>query len=158
MPFGPYKDFDACVRANQDKGSPQGYCASIHKKVTGEWPGEVKKMDPELLKAWDEEYIQNAKGPMADWHYRKDPSGKIVFEPKKKDQFETYALEPGTIQKAIQFVAKGNQSYGLCTRCRTYHKAGSKIYNDHKEHLAQGHDQSTFPRGQNRNWALRKPS
>lgn len=141
MPFGPYKDFDACVRANQDKGSPQGYCASIHKKVTGEWPGEVKKMDPEILAKWDQ-------GDANMWGGKRPDFGA----PQEKK------LKPGTIKKAFQFVIKGNQSYGLCARCRTYHKAGSKIYNEHKEHLAQGHDQSTFPRGQNRNWALRKPS
>lgn len=151
MPFGPYKDFDACVRANQDKGSPQGYCASIHKKVTGEWPGEVKKMDPELLKSWDQEFIQGAE--QEEW-WRPN----LDAQTKRNKEKAQAKLKPGTIKKAFQFVIKGNQSYGLCTRCRTYHKAGSKIYNDHKEHLAQGHDQSTFPRGQNRNWALRKPS
>jgi bacillopeptidase F (M6 metalloprotease family) len=79
MPFGPYKDFDACVGDNKDKSSPEGYCASIHKKVTGEWPGEVKKASPELLKAWDEEFIHSV------------------------------GLKPGTLSKAIQFVIKGKQ-------------------------------------------------
>lgn len=38
MPFGKYKDFDACVRDNSDKSSPGGYCAALHKKITGKWP------------------------------------------------------------------------------------------------------------------------
>lgn len=42
MPFGKYKDFAACVRANQDKKSPEGYCASIEKKITGQWPGQMR--------------------------------------------------------------------------------------------------------------------
>ena len=44
MPIGEYKDFKSCVEANQDKDSPEGYCASIEKKITGEWPG-VKKAE-----------------------------------------------------------------------------------------------------------------
>ena len=40
MPFGKYKDFKDCVSQNGDKTSPEGYCAAIHKKITGEWPSE----------------------------------------------------------------------------------------------------------------------
>lgn len=40
MPFGEYKDFDDCVRKNQDKESPEAYCAVIEKKITGKWPSE----------------------------------------------------------------------------------------------------------------------
>ena len=40
MPFGDYKDFDACVAANRDKDSPGGYCAALHKKITGKYPSE----------------------------------------------------------------------------------------------------------------------
>jgi hypothetical protein len=43
MPFGEYKDFADCVRANADKQSPEGYCAEIHKKITGEYPSAAKK-------------------------------------------------------------------------------------------------------------------
>jgi SPP1 gp7 family putative phage head morphogenesis protein len=39
-PFGEYADFQACVRANSDKGNPEAYCAELHKKVTGKWPSE----------------------------------------------------------------------------------------------------------------------
>lgn len=107
MPFAGHKDFEACVRANQDKKSPEGYCAATHKKATGEWPGEVKSIDPIVLAQWDKEFIQQAKdNPMKDWKYTKDPSGKTVFAPKKKDQFETYSLEPGTIQKAMVCASK----------------------------------------------------
>jgi len=53
-PFGPYKDFEQCVRENRDKDSPEGYCSATHKKITGEWPGEKKSEDvpcrPEILK------------------------------------------------------------------------------------------------------------
>jgi len=39
-PFGPYEDFDDCVRRNQDKESPEGFCAWLHFQITGEWPGQ----------------------------------------------------------------------------------------------------------------------
>lgn len=45
MPFGDFKDFKDCVKQNQDKDSPEGYCAKIHKQITGEWPAEAKKSD-----------------------------------------------------------------------------------------------------------------
>jgi len=40
MPFGPYKDMEDCMSKNKDKDSPGGYCATIHKKITGNWPSE----------------------------------------------------------------------------------------------------------------------
>lgn len=39
MPFGPYADFESCVEDNQEKDSPEGYCAYLHYLITGEWPG-----------------------------------------------------------------------------------------------------------------------
>lgn len=41
MPFGPYKDFKDCVNKNRDKDNPKAFCAALHKKITGEWPGEM---------------------------------------------------------------------------------------------------------------------
>ena len=46
MPFGPYKDFQDCINKNKNKDSPGGYCAMIHKKITGEWPGKSRKGNP----------------------------------------------------------------------------------------------------------------
>jgi len=43
VPFGPYKDFAACVAANKDKDSPEGYCAATHKKITGKFPQEMSE-------------------------------------------------------------------------------------------------------------------
>ncbi|RME52497.1 hypothetical protein D6783_04560 [Candidatus Woesearchaeota archaeon] len=34
-PFAGYKDFDDCVRQNQDKDNPQAYCATIMRNVEG---------------------------------------------------------------------------------------------------------------------------
>lgn len=41
MPFAGYADFDACVRDNQDKSSPEGFCAYLHHQATGTWPTEM---------------------------------------------------------------------------------------------------------------------
>lgn len=56
MPFGEYEDFDECVEDNQDKASPEGFCAWLHWTITGEWPGKefTKKggnKDMEIKKA-----------------------------------------------------------------------------------------------------------
>lgn len=34
-PFAGYEDFEACVRANQDKGDPEAYCGAIRHRVEG---------------------------------------------------------------------------------------------------------------------------
>lgn len=56
MPFGKYKDFAACVAANKDKGNPQAYCATVHKKITGQWPSEKGAADEKKCEAWEREY------------------------------------------------------------------------------------------------------
>lgn len=35
MPFGEYEDFEDCVAKNQDKESPEGYCATIQAEIEG---------------------------------------------------------------------------------------------------------------------------
>jgi len=50
LSFAGYKDFAECVSKNQDKNSPEGYCASIEKKATGEWPGQNSKEYSIILK------------------------------------------------------------------------------------------------------------
>lgn len=39
-PFGPYADFGTCVAENSDKSNPEAFCAWLHHKITGAWPGE----------------------------------------------------------------------------------------------------------------------
>ena len=36
MPFGEYENFEACVRANQDKSDPEAYCGEIKRRVEKE--------------------------------------------------------------------------------------------------------------------------
>lgn len=40
MPFASYRDFDDCVRRNQDKRDPKAYCAAIERAIKA---GQVKK-------------------------------------------------------------------------------------------------------------------
>ena len=35
MPFGPYEDFEDCVRANAEKHDPNAYCATIKRAIEG---------------------------------------------------------------------------------------------------------------------------
>ncbi len=41
MPFAGYKDFEDCVKKNQDKKNPEGYCAAIQRKVEGKQASEL---------------------------------------------------------------------------------------------------------------------
>jgi len=43
MPFGIYKNMGECMKKNKDKMSPGGYCAVVHKKITGNWPEKKSK-------------------------------------------------------------------------------------------------------------------
>jgi hypothetical protein len=51
MPFGPYADFEECVADNQDKASPEGFCAWLHYEITGAWPSGVKDKESTMLEA-----------------------------------------------------------------------------------------------------------
>lgn len=42
-PFADYNDFGSCVAANKGQKDPEAYCAAIHKKATGKYPGEMAK-------------------------------------------------------------------------------------------------------------------
>ena len=92
MRFGAYKDFDACVAANQDKESPEGYCASIEKKITGEWPG-VKK-------------AENKSEPSESLKSGHHPGSLEDLMRRRKGLKKPSSLPPDTIKKAIAFVSK----------------------------------------------------
>jgi predicted ABC-type ATPase len=56
-PFAGYPDFNACVSAQKGKGlsedSAKRVCATIHKKVTGEWPGAKEGKVVEVIEEDD---------------------------------------------------------------------------------------------------------
>jgi hypothetical protein len=59
-PIGPYTDFDDCVAKNQDKTLPEGFCAFLEHKISGEWPGVKKsKLPDDLFKIYEEALVAN---------------------------------------------------------------------------------------------------
>lgn len=42
MPFAGYDSFADCVADNQDKDDPEAFCAWLHYRAKGEWPGASK--------------------------------------------------------------------------------------------------------------------
>jgi hypothetical protein len=51
MPFGKYENFEECVSDNQNKESPEGFCAWLHYQILGEWPSQkiIEKGDEKNL-------------------------------------------------------------------------------------------------------------
>ncbi len=69
MPFGPYADFDDCVAQNGDKASPEGFCAFLHHKITGNWPGAMampQQVIEVYCKAYDESLLRGEKSVEAE--------------------------------------------------------------------------------------------
>ena len=59
MPFGPYDDFKDCVSKNQDKASPEGFCAWLHKEITGKYPSESSSsMPPDAFQLFIPKYSE----------------------------------------------------------------------------------------------------
>jgi len=59
-PIGPYDSFDDCVAKNQDKESPEGFCAFLEHKISGQWPGATKaKLPDDLFKIYEEALVAN---------------------------------------------------------------------------------------------------
>jgi hypothetical protein len=62
-PFAGYKDFDECVKKNQDKDNPEAYCGSIKHKIEGEKEIETVKeiryrdVNIRILKSNNQEYF-----------------------------------------------------------------------------------------------------
>lgn len=61
MPFGEYKDFADCVGKNQDKENPEGYCAIIHKNITGKYPNEMEEKMTSAKEALKKEILSLQK-------------------------------------------------------------------------------------------------
>ncbi len=51
MPFADYDSFEDCVAQNQDKDSPEGFCAWLHYQTTGQWPGEKSEVNKMQFKS-----------------------------------------------------------------------------------------------------------
>ena len=69
-PIGPWPDFAACVAANQDKSSPEGFCAWLEHKQTGKWPSEASKVSPDVLAAFDAQADMALSTALASFHFQ----------------------------------------------------------------------------------------
>lgn len=76
MPFGKYENFDECLADNADKDDPAAYCAALHYKITGKWPGESSKggsmkltdKDIEsLVKTYENKRVGNVQNLIDTW-------------------------------------------------------------------------------------------
>ena len=76
-PFGEYEDFKECVSQNQSKDNPEAYCASVHKKITGEWPSEKAEPEPGPEKAEPEE-PEETKEPIKCKKSESDISARLA--------------------------------------------------------------------------------
>ncbi len=55
MPFADYDSMEDCISKNEGKvDDPGAYCASIHKKATGEWPSQKESRSPDFNRIYDE--------------------------------------------------------------------------------------------------------
>lgn len=81
MPFGQYKDFDACVRANKKKKSPEGYCAALHKKILGKWPGQSESYNDPLV-------IDQPKGTKLKFSIQQSVEDSMTEQERKSVLFD----------------------------------------------------------------------
>lgn len=80
MPFGPYDNFEDCVAKNSDKSSPEGFCAYLHQKITGQWPGQVKEKLPDELLAIYKAALDANKPESEAWTAVQEAAFKGGFE------------------------------------------------------------------------------
>jgi hypothetical protein len=72
--FGEYADFADCVSQNGDKDDPEAFCAFLHHRITGEWPGE-KSLQLRAI-------IEGIAGGVAEFkamHMNPDQEERIVY-------------------------------------------------------------------------------
>jgi HK97 family phage prohead protease len=111
-PFAGYKDFDDCVRKNQDKKDPEAYCAVIQRKA------EPKKHNLEINK------YSEANIYMADDKEQ---------EPENKDDEEQEALVEGMKESLVKVTERVDK---LEERIATL-EASLKKTNDEQEKLIE---------------------
>lgn len=101
MPFAGYKDFDACVRANQDKDDPNAYCGSIQNQVEGSGKYEYKGRSVETSP--DSEGTWNVK---IDGQLQKDAWDSEV----EADMYAKSVIDSGIATKEISSMEVANGS------------------------------------------------
>ena len=94
MPFADYADFADCVADNQDKDSPEGFCAWLHFETTGEWPStkNIKRKGDENMPA------KKARGAAGSYEEKREQL-RIHFEKDFKDSYIIYTFPDAVILK-----------------------------------------------------------
>jgi len=94
MPFADYEDFEECVADNQDKDSPEGFCAWLHFETTGEWPStkNIKRKGDENMSA------KKARGAEGSYEEKREKL-RIHFEKDFKDSYIIYTFPDAVILK-----------------------------------------------------------
>ena len=89
MPFGPYKNFEECVKDWEGKvDDPRAFCAWLHHELTGEWPGEARAEEVEKAKAKSEEHLKIAASQITLNRKGYEHARKLIEAGK-------YTTEPG---------------------------------------------------------------
>lgn len=81
MPFGQYKDFASCVLANKSKKSPEGYCAALHKKILGRYPGQSESYSDPLV-------IDQPKGTKLKFSIQQEVEDPMTDQERKAVLFD----------------------------------------------------------------------
>lgn len=90
MPFAEYKDFDDCVKKNQDKDDPKAYCAAIKAKTEE----NVLNVDDIAMQLFGKQYNELTDEQKEEVHR------KLKLEqPKPKESFSTFMKEARTYGK-----------------------------------------------------------
>ena len=93
MPFGDYTDFADCVDQNQDKDSPEGFCAWLHYEITGEWPSTKN-----IIKKGDENMPLKTRGIEGSYEQLREKL-RLHFEKDFKESFIIYTFPDAVILK-----------------------------------------------------------
>ncbi len=113
-PFGDYTDFQDCVDQNQDKESPEGFCAWLEHEITGSWPSEkeLKKGEKQVDEKINDKASIELTGPI----FKKNTKQRIVYAAVLVPGEPDYDYEKGEkilTAEEIEYVAhKWLEDYG----------------------------------------------
>ena len=141
-PFGPYEDFDDCVRDQIKKGhseeSAKKICATIHKKITGKYPSEKagdNKME-EKKEVKSEEKQETSKPDETKQVEQEKPEQKSEPKDNDKPDFEKMFLE---VKSEIDELKKQNAELKAIVEKARYKAIGvenkAKINEKSKENI-----------------------
>lgn len=93
MPFADYDSFEDCVSDNQDKDSPEGFCAWLHYQTTGEWPSTKN-----ITKKGDDGMPLKIRGIEESYEQLREKL-RLHFEKDYKEPFIIYTFSDAVILK-----------------------------------------------------------